>query len=243
MCIPPDSDRFGQMLIDYKITKLCTEQALEYRRLEQAHPTSRPTSALPSPRTPGTPAVSRPLQTLRFKAINDAHDTTSSGYSTETIDNDRYTLSPTSPVPFRHPWSGANAPRSMPRPLDEELLSPKSLMATVKAKRAAEHAFVAPPASSMTMPASSPQVRRFNDRMELDEDYYGDNSEMDVEGRLGRYKNAGGAKQGAQSPMKRYHADSVEPEEHEEGFDEKDVAKALMSLWGVKKVKKRRASA
>ena len=182
MCIPPDSDKFGQMLIDPKITKLCTEQAKAYRQLElenpTSRPTSRPTSALPSPRTPGTPTLPRGIQPLRFTAIN---DNSSSGYTSEASDYDHYTMSPTSPVPFRHPWSAANTPRSAPR-VEDEILSPKSHIAKVKAKRAAEHAFgPAVAESAMSTPATSPKLRRFDHRMEIDEDYDGDNSEMDAD--------------------------------------------------------------
>ena len=219
MCIPPDSEKFGRMLIDPKITELCTQQAQAYLQLELENPSTRPTSGVPSPRTPKTPTFSRGTTPLRFKAIN---DNTSSGYSTEAGDNDRYTLSPASPVPFRHPWSAANTPRSAPR-IEDELLSPKSLIATVKAKRAADLAFGPESESAASTPAVTPTLRRFDHRMDVDEDYDGDNSEMDVD-----------------KPSLRYHAGREGPKEE---FGEKEAAKALMSLWGVKKVAKRRASA
>ena len=207
------------MLIDPKITKLCTEQAHAYRQLEVENPTSRPTSALPSPRTPGTPTLPRSIQPHHFKPIN---DNVSSGYSTEASDNDGYTLSPTSPVPFRHPWSAADTPRSVPR-IEDELLSPKSLMANAKAKRAADRAFWSDTGSTTSTPATSPKLRRFDHRMDFDEDYEGDSSEMDMS-----------------APSLRHHAGRDGPKEE---FGEKEAAKALMSLWGVRKVAKRRASA
>ncbi|RMZ77281.1 hypothetical protein DV737_g4461, partial [Chaetothyriales sp. CBS 132003] len=175
MCVPPDSEKYGLMLIDPKITKLCTEQAREYRQLELANPPPGPRCALPSPPLPNTPVKVVPY--LRFKAIN---DDTSSEHATETSDNDRYTLSPGSPVPFRHPWYSGNPPRSARRH-DDELISPKSVMSTIKTKAVAERDRDIEIESSAAIIASSYNLRGLCDRIAVDEGYDGDSSDIVIE--------------------------------------------------------------
>jgi hypothetical protein len=239
LCVPPDSDKFGVMMLDSKITKLCTEQAMEYRQLELDNPSSRPTSAMPSPRTPTTP-LHRPLVGApRFKAINDG---ASSGYSTGSSQDDEYTISPTSSVPyFRNVWTTGNTPRSTPR--FDETPSPKTLIPRIKARRERgeddDFGYRESSPSKCSSPALSPKSRHEDlRRMEIDEDYDGDgdSSEMDV-GKHGK---------GEEAVSPRYHAGEEGSKDMvREGleFGEKEAAKALLSLWGVRKVPKRRASA
>ncbi|RMZ89163.1 hypothetical protein DV736_g3605, partial [Chaetothyriales sp. CBS 134916] len=177
MCIPPDSDKYGLMLIDPKITKLCTEQACEYRQLELVNPPPRPRCALPSPPLSNTHMDMKVIPYLRFKAIN---DDISSEHATETSDDDHYTLSPSSPVPFRHPWYTGNTPRSA-RHHDDDLISPKSVIDTIKPKAVTERGHDIEIESSAATTASSSKFHGLCDRIAVDEGYDGDSSDIVIE--------------------------------------------------------------
>jgi hypothetical protein len=247
MCVPPDSDKFGVMMIDPKITRLCTEQAREYKQLEFEHPHSRPVSGMPSPRTPAT-TYHRPIAaaTSRFKAIN-VHDSgaSSSGYSTEASD-DGYAMSPTSPNgPFFRQigWKGRELPRSAPRLRLSTTPSPKSLIPRVKARREqeddAEYAGRASKRSSPSSPALSLRERRKDLRMMgMDEDAEGVyDGDVEMKEIVSLRCHGGHGLKG--TDMKQLEAEDKIANQ----FGDKDAAKALLSLWGVRKVLKRRASA
>ncbi|RMD44410.1 hypothetical protein DV735_g760, partial [Chaetothyriales sp. CBS 134920] len=219
MCIPPDSDKYGLMLIDPEITKFCTEKAREYLQLELATPFPRPKCALPSPPLTNRPVDAKAVPYLRFKAIN---DDSSSEHATEISDTDRYTLSPSSPVPFRHPWYADNTPRSTRHP-DDEPISPKSGVATIKAKEVAQRRHDMDAESSSGAIASSFRLHGICGRLALDEGYDGDSSDIGTDG--------SGWSQHAHMALKSGQ------------FGAKDAAKALLSLGESKRVPKRRASA
>ena len=86
LCIPPHADKFGEMFIDGAITRRCTEQARQYRLMEErisAHNTPSPCSPL----TPDTPTYPKSLKQLRAKP---AYYTSPSDYTTEASDDDSY---------------------------------------------------------------------------------------------------------------------------------------------------------
>ena len=251
MCVPPDSDKFGVMMIDPQITRLCTEQARMYKRMEVESPHPRPTmGAMASPRTPTSPMFQRNLAAAtRFKAINVNDEASSSGYSTEASDGDGYLMSPASlnggPV-FRQVGWKRDVPRSTPRTRLSQTPSPKSLIPRVKTRRERdddeEYEVRITGSSKRSSPAASVRERREDLRMmglgmrggrvyDVDAE-----SEMDVD-------TVGLGVSGLESM--RYHGgeNGYKGDEKGKGFGEKEAAKALLSLWGVRKVPKRRASA
>ena len=113
-CIPPHHDKFGEMFIDGAITRKCTEQARQYRLLEEK-PSTRNTPSPCSPLTPDTPTYPKSLKQLRAKP---AYYTSPSDYATETSDNDSYYTLARSPdassIKYRNVWTPVNTPRSVP---------------------------------------------------------------------------------------------------------------------------------
>ncbi|ETN41083.1 uncharacterized protein HMPREF1541_03018 [Cyphellophora europaea CBS 101466] len=268
LCVEPMDPRFGCMLIDQAITEQCRAEAARFKELELQFPTARPTSApgsrSASPRTP-TPTLAHRVPTvLRFKPVNaggvgvgsgtddDGPDAPSSSSTSDMASeserdisepDDTYalspanTLSPSTPV-FHNVWTAANAPRSAPR-LDEELHSPKSVMKAFKAKRT----FAAfeeeqgwsgarPGVSAYSSPAGSPKRGRMggwgvrgNEGRGVDDGY-----EAETEG-----EGDGDAMEIDAGAGPRYHGNGE--------FGDKEAAKALLSLWGVRKKVGRRASA
>ena len=241
MCVSPDSDKFGVMMIDPKITKLCTEQAKMYKQLEVEMPHARPVSGIPSPRTPlGTPLTPtiRPLVGgNKFKAIN-AKEGSESGSGCESEGSDEvYMMSPGSPNgPYfkQVGWKGHEMPRSAPRTRSSQTPSPKTITLKIKARREREddEEYVArvTGSSKRSSPAASVRARKEDLRMMgLDESEGYDGGEMDVEREVVNL---------------RYHADQDGMEDREKKFGTKDAAKALLELMGeVQKAPKRRASA
>jgi hypothetical protein len=88
-CIPPESDRFGEMVIDCNITKRCTEEARAYRSMETLS-SSITTSVIRSPLTPDSPTLQCRAKQLRPKALK--HRGTGSGYSTDNGRDGHYAL-------------------------------------------------------------------------------------------------------------------------------------------------------
>src|ERR1700728_4431732 len=76
-CIPPGSDRFGEMVIDCNITRRCTEEARTYRSMETLS-SSMATSIVRSPLTPDSPTLRHHAKPLRPQALK--HQGTGSGY-------------------------------------------------------------------------------------------------------------------------------------------------------------------
>ncbi|KAL6247020.1 hypothetical protein RBB50_006327 [Rhinocladiella similis] len=111
MCIRPNAEDFGSMLIDPEITKRCAIQAKHYRALE-GRETPPPVPTTPSPQLPQTPKLGPFFKRILPKPIR----TTTDYASDRTSDigaEDQYALSSTSPhVGFSTPWSAVNSPRS-----------------------------------------------------------------------------------------------------------------------------------
>ncbi len=247
LCIPPDSDKFGVMMIDPKITRLCIEQAKQYKMMEFELPHPRPTvSAMGSPRTPTSPIYRRNLAAApKFKAMNVNDEASSSGYSTESSDGEGYVMSPNGAI-FRQVGWKREVPRSTPRMRLSTTPSPKSTNTRVKARRDREddeeYEVRITGASKKSSPAASVKERREDLRMMGMEMRNGRIFEVDGEDEL-VFDAVGLGVTGMRSL--RYHGGEERPKTEGEGagFGEKEAAKALMSLWGVRKVPERRASA
>ena len=177
MCIPPGDDKHGVMLIDPQITELCRQQAEIYRQDELANPTPRPATTSNSSRSPGTPPLHRKVNASGFKPINYQSDESPSDASTP----DHYIMSPMASPAFRDVFSPALIPRSTPRlvDLDQDPVSPKSLAAGLKFKQLEDKRLLP---SAISSPAVSPKshTKGFQ-AVDIDEDYDGDASEMEID--------------------------------------------------------------
>ena len=246
MCVPPDSEKFGVMMIDANITRICTEQAKAFKKLEFESPHPRPTlSAMASPRTPTSPVYQRTTAAAsRFKAINNISDeTSSSGYSTEASD-DGYVMSPTAPM-FRQVGWKREVPRSTPRTRLSLTPSPKSHIPRVRLRKERdddeEYAMRVTTSSKRSSPAASIQERREDMRMlglglrGQQVCYRDEDGEMDVD-------PVGLGVSGVE-PLRYHGQEEGKLGGKGKGFGDKEAASALLSLWGVRKVPERRASA
>ena len=167
-CIPPDSDRFGEMVIDAEVTRRCTEEARAYRSME-TRASSRASSIMRSPATPDSPSYPRHIKHLRPKDLEPSQ--TCSDYSTDDGPGQNYTLaSAASNLSYRNTWTPANTPRSAAR-LDLRLCSPQDILAGI-CSVASDRALESP------SPASSPPPpRRTNQAYSPEDDYDGDYSD------------------------------------------------------------------
>ena len=121
-CIHPDSNRFGEMVIDVNITKRCAEEAKKYRTLEN----SPLTRSLLTPDSPPNPTQRKQLRTNALKTRS-----TASGNSTDSGSEDNYSLMPgTMHTQYRHGWTVANTPRSL-QIYDSRLPSPQEILAGI----------------------------------------------------------------------------------------------------------------
>ncbi|KEF52277.1 uncharacterized protein A1O9_11517 [Exophiala aquamarina CBS 119918] len=120
LCIPPDSEDFGNMQIDPAITKKCAEQARLYRELESTQkevfnsPSLMSTVSNSGTRTPTTPKFKREFKKIMPKPLNIPSGFVSDDASSVTSrEDDKYVLSSPSPqTGFSNPWSAVNSPRS-----------------------------------------------------------------------------------------------------------------------------------
>lgn len=157
MCIPPESDKFGEMLIDPEITKKCTEQARLYCEMELEGRDSRASSEMPSPLTPGTPAYPRHIKQLHPKAFKVA-PSSSSGYATDTSRDDNYAFSPITPQStYRNEWTAANTPRSVP--MFDTTPPPRDLFRGYTMKHSTKKSERSNSPSEQSSPAVSPKTR------------------------------------------------------------------------------------
>ena len=132
MCLRPENEGFGAMIIDPAITQRCTEQARFYRQLESKGP-SGAASAVRSPLTPESPTIPRQVKQLRPRARQFAD--IRSGYTSDSSFEDRYlakSLSPT--IPFCNTWTPANTPRSVGPMFHDRLPSPREILAGIPAE-------------------------------------------------------------------------------------------------------------
>lgn len=199
----------------------------------------------------------------RFKAVNamvgDGSGSgsgigggTSSGYSSEASQEDAYAMSPSSPVGpvFRNVWTKGNMPRSTPRvALFEDPVSPKTRLGVrgkMRREREDDEDYEERVRLSgkRASPAAGSRREKEEDFKMMDVDgegeYDGDASEMDVDrvgggGWVGSLRYHGGKGEGK--------AKKLAQDKGENGFGATDAAKVLISLWGLRKVPDRRASA
>ena len=250
------------MMIDPALTVECTALMQEYRELEVGNggkvpgklsPANATHSVSPTDHTAatlGSPLniqrhLPKPLKIHGFKAVNALHkhvhanDTSSSGYSTETSNNDdEYALSPTSPSPvsprFKNVWKMPAAPRSTPRLIEEEVISPKTLtVGGVKMKKAYFDAACQSVGSSA---AVSPKTKlELGKRvMEVDEEYDAGTSSDEMDGVVMTGK-------GKEESL-RYHGGLEKDESEGTPSEEEEAAKVLLSL-GSKKEKDNKSKA
>jgi hypothetical protein len=153
-CIPPGSDRFGEMVIDCNVTRRCTEEARAYRSTETLS-SSIATPIVRSPLTPVSPTLQHHAKQLRPNALK--HRDTGSGYSTDTGSDNHYALAPSTPhLPYRHAWTPANIPRSV---VDTRLPSPREILAGTPTEAEKVRDFATDSSSSTSSPPLSPKSR------------------------------------------------------------------------------------
>ena len=159
ICIPPGSEKFGEMIIDSAITRRCTERARQYRLLET------PTSARNTPLsiTPDTSTYPRYLTHMHRKYALCGGSEVSSDLSDE---ESSYSLPPSTPsgsMRYRNVWTPVNTPRSVPR-LDSCPSSPRRMPAEIA--RTHHRRGLSPGSDSSSPPLSpkSKRVRREPDR-------------------------------------------------------------------------------
>jgi hypothetical protein len=134
MCLRPESEGFGAMVIDPAITQRCTEQAILYRQLEIKSP-SRAASVVRSPLTPESPTIPKSVKQLRPKLRQSAN--AGSGYSSDSSFESSYLAIPISPsIPYCSAWTPANTPRSVGPLFHARLPSPRAILAGLPAEAA-----------------------------------------------------------------------------------------------------------
>lgn len=136
MCIRPECERFGNMIIDPAITQRCTEEATFYRQLE-VQTTTRARSRTRTPLTPASPSMPRPVKQLRRKAHHLVG--AGSGYTSDSSFEDNYSASSLSPtIPYCNTWTPANTPRSVGPLLHTRVASRPDTPAAIPAATPAE---------------------------------------------------------------------------------------------------------
>jgi hypothetical protein len=134
MCLRPESEGFGAMVIDPAITQRCTEQAIFYRQLEIKSP-SGAASVVRSPLTPESPTFPKSVKQLRPKFRQFAN--AGSGYSSDSSFEGSYLATPISPsIPYCSAWTPANTPRSIGPLFHDRLPSPRAILAGMSAEAA-----------------------------------------------------------------------------------------------------------
>ena len=152
LCMPPDSEKYGEMMIDSAITRRCTERARQYRVLE----TRTSARSTPTPITPDTPTYPRHLTHLRRKYALCTGSERSSDLSDE---ESSYSLSPSilpTSLKYRNVWTPVNTPRSVP-PFDSRPPSPQTMLANIARDY---HRSVPSSESDSSSPPLSPKSKR-----------------------------------------------------------------------------------
>lgn len=136
MCLRPEAEGFGTMIIDLAVTQRCTEQAGFYRQLE-TNALSGVATAFRSPLTPESPTIPRHVKELRPKARQSARS--GSGYDSDSSFAGSYMATSVSPtIPYCNTWTPANTPRSVGPALHDRLPSPQDVLAGTSAEAAEE---------------------------------------------------------------------------------------------------------
>jgi hypothetical protein len=171
ICLHPDSEKFGDMVIDPAITRRCTEEAKYYRLMENKA-SSRTTSVLRHPLTPDSPTFPNHIKQLRSKPRQLAE--AASGYSSDASFEDSDRLTPVSPsIPYCNTWTPANTPRSVDQWFGDRLPSPREILAGISAHaaKADREASASSSSSSTTSLLLRSRPPMDGDDDEADEDY------------------------------------------------------------------------
>jgi hypothetical protein len=132
ICLRPESDGYGTMVIDPAITEYCTEQALFFRQLE-VKTSSTAASNMRSPLTPESPTIPRKVKELRRKDRRLAPGR--SGYNSDSSCDDSYSAMSASPtIPYCNTWTPANTPRSVGPPFQGRIPSPRAILEGMSAE-------------------------------------------------------------------------------------------------------------
>lgn len=132
MCLRPETEGFGTMVIDPAITQYCTKQADLYRQLE-IKASCGPASVMRSPLTPESPTLPKHGKQLRPKARQLGDD--AGGFNSELGFEDSCVATSVSPsMPYCNTWTAANTPRSAGVLLHDRLPSPRELLAGMSAE-------------------------------------------------------------------------------------------------------------
>jgi hypothetical protein len=127
MCLRPEADGFGDMVIDPAIIQRCTEQAQFYRQLELEAPCAG-ASSMWTPLTPESPSLPRHVKQLRPKTRRLGN--AGSDYTSDSSFDDRYAATSVSPtIPYCNTWTPNNTPRSIGPSFDNRLPSPREVLA------------------------------------------------------------------------------------------------------------------
>jgi hypothetical protein len=134
ICLRPESEGFGAMVIDPAITQRCTEEAEFYRQLE-IKASSTTASAMRSPFTPDSPTMPRQVKQLRPKTR--LFTGIANGYSSDSSLGNRYPSTSVSPtIPYCNTWTPANTPRSVGPWFADRLPSPQEILAGIPSEAA-----------------------------------------------------------------------------------------------------------
>lgn len=181
LCLRPNSEKFGNMLIDPAIIEHCTAQARKYRDQESSVLSQSPID-MSRPPTPDTPTHPRRDRRGGEKIIRAPISTYTSPYSSDAGTDDSYTTASMSPEPmYRNMWTPANTPRSVPHP-ERRLPSPRDIVSELRRKAEARvNLELSPPMSSSAniSPQVSPKTVFL--RIGADEGYEGDQDDVNDE--------------------------------------------------------------
>jgi hypothetical protein len=178
MCLRPESEGFGTMVLDPAITRRCAEEAIFYRQLDaKASPAT--VSVMRSPLTPESPTSRRQVKQLRPKARRLAE--AASSYTSDSSFEDRYSATSLSPtIPSCNTWTPANTPRSIGPQLRERLLSPREISAEDETDRRSARSTSTSSTTSLLL-KSRQEIMGEEAEDDNDVDEYGDGAESSPE--------------------------------------------------------------
>ena len=170
ICLRPETEGFGAMVIDPAITRRCTEQAEFYRQLEIKSPSCAP-SAMRSPFTPDSPTLPQHVKRLRPK--NHQFAETASGYNSDSSLGDNYSSTSASPtIPYCNTWTPANTPRSVGPWFNNRLPSPRQILAGLPAEAVEEDEGDHRSADSSSMSSTTSLLLKSpQEHLDVDEEY------------------------------------------------------------------------
>ena len=170
LCLRPESEGFGAMVIDPAITRRCTEQAEIYRQLE-IKASSSAASALRSPFTPDSSTMPKQVKQLRPKTRPFVG--APNGYTSDSSLEDRYSSTSASPViPYCNTWTPANTPRSVGPWLPERLPSPREILTGISSDAAEDDEADHKSADSSSMSSTTSLLLRSRQEPQDDDGEY-----------------------------------------------------------------------